>query len=387
MRFTNLQVIFGLSVGILCASLEAKTSCGGYIEDFPGFSCVEESLQKEAGLGSYFLVKKEGERFALWGRPDTPEHQAQLALFEKFADNPLVVSIHESKIINGFILVVLDFPKNLTLKKYSTDFQFVHSFEMKTQFMLALTEGIQQISEKGYVVTDLNLENIWVDAEGKPVLVNLRFALPEGTQTYPRGSLPFMSPELTGAFQEGVQTTYVPADDVYSLGVVFYFLVKLAFPLENHLKDLGRLGLDFVYFDEGDFGDFTHVVHKTVVPRSHRISIQDLHESLARMISKPNLYKLENKEFYTFDDPQIHEFSNSKKFVLVGIGLISFIFLLLFLVFTLRCLCKTAWLFVCCPCFFGKKKEDSQVKVQDEETDNQNKIMIQDLPEDDNKDE
>ena len=150
---------------------------------------------------------------------------------------------------------------------------------------------------------------------------------------------------------------------------------------------VGRLGLDFVYFDEGDFGDFTHVVHKTVVPRSHRISIQDLHESLARMISKPNLYKLENKEFYTFDDPQIHEFSNSKKFVLVGIGLISFIFLLLFLVFTLRCLCKTAWLFVCCPCFFGKKKEDSQVEVQDEETDNRNKIMIQDLPEDDNKDE
>lgn len=353
--------------------VDLASTCQDYLSDFPDYECLQENIQKDPGLGTYFLLSKNDQKFALWGRPDSASTQQQLDFLQKSEQNKFVVNIYERKTINGNVLAVFDFPSQMTLQNYSQSPSF-NTFDQTRNLILEITKGVAQIHKLGFVVTDLNLENIWVDSEGHPVLVNVEYVLPVGTVTYPRGKLQFMSPELIDQFQEGLQAKYEPADDVYSIGVIYYFLMKQTYPLKNELKNFANIQLNLILFNEGDKKEFVQVVWQTVIKSNERVAIDRLEEILEGHKLKPNFEKIEEDQFYTLDLPQMQHVSSATKYLFIGLLALIFLFLICFVFFLLRCMCKTASFMLCCPCLFGNKKKKEKKDL--------NVVIVQDFKED-----
>ena len=124
--------------------------------------------------------------------------------------------------------MALEFCENGDLSKVLDEYSLLD--EKSSKFLIAeLILGIKQLHNKGILFRDLKPENILVDCEGHIRLADfgeshIRAHASEGLSY--KGTLSYMSPEV---YDEKVNKDDSKSD-IFSLGVVLYYLINSALP-------------------------------------------------------------------------------------------------------------------------------------------------------------
>jgi serine/threonine protein kinase len=112
------------------------------------------------------------------------------------------------------------------------------SLEQTATILRKIASGIQKAHERGIVHRDLKPDNIMIDMDGEPVVMDFGLAVrtddedaritKDGAVV---GSPAYMSPEQA----EGKQHLIGPSTDIYSLGVVLYEMLARRLPFEGSI--------------------------------------------------------------------------------------------------------------------------------------------------------
>jgi serine/threonine protein kinase len=93
----------------------------------------------------------------------------------------------------------------------------------------ALCRALAAIHRAGLVHQDVKVQNVMRDPDGRLVLMDLGAGIGIGHDGRPQSGTPrYMAPEL---FERGQAS---PRTDIYSLGVLLFFLASGAFPHDGH---------------------------------------------------------------------------------------------------------------------------------------------------------
>jgi serine/threonine protein kinase len=105
-----------------------------------------------------------------------------------------------------------------------------------------IARGMQKAHEQGIIHRDLKPDNIMMDKDGEPIIMDFGLArrVDDNIQVTTPGRIlgtpAYMSPEQVDGNPAGIG----PASDIYSLGVVFYEMLTLRLPFEGSLTSLLR---------------------------------------------------------------------------------------------------------------------------------------------------
>lgn len=115
--------------------------------------------------------------------------------------------------------------------------------------LLKINDAISRLHDKNIIHRDIKPDNIMVNSDQEPVIIDLDLATPVGEHSGPVGTLEFVAPEV---FVKGLGRTDGKPADIFALGVTFYiFMVndkKFGHPIYNGLKlnDMGDAPLERV---------------------------------------------------------------------------------------------------------------------------------------------
>jgi serine/threonine protein kinase len=145
--------------------------------------------------------------------------------------------------INGVHFISMSFIDGKTLSKVIADSQLS---EDEAAVILAKTaRGIQKAHERGVIHRDLKPDNIMIDLDGEPVVMDFGLAIrnnEEGADARLTnagalvGSPAYMSPEQA----EGKTELIGPSSDIYSLGVVLYQMLTQTVPFDGSITSVLR---------------------------------------------------------------------------------------------------------------------------------------------------
>ena len=111
-----------------------------------------------------------------------------------------------------------------------------------TTVMNKLAQGLQKAHERGIIHRDLKPDNIMIDDDGEPIVMDFGLArrVDEDAQVTMSGMIigtpAYMSPEQV----EGDPRKIGPSTDIYSLGVVFYQMLTSRLPFRGSLTSILR---------------------------------------------------------------------------------------------------------------------------------------------------
>jgi serine/threonine protein kinase len=105
-----------------------------------------------------------------------------------------------------------------------------------------VAQGLQKAHERGIIHRDLKPDNIMIDADSEPIVMDFGLArrVDEDAQVTMSGMIigtpAYMSPEQV----EGDPTKIGPSTDIHSLGVVFYQMLTGRLPFRGSLTSILR---------------------------------------------------------------------------------------------------------------------------------------------------
>lgn len=153
-------------------------------------------------------------------------------------DHPFIVKIFESG-IQPNPYYVMEYIDGVTLTDYVASKQL--DTKAILRLMLDICEGVQFAHQNGVIHRDLKPQNILVDSQGKPKIVDFGLAKQLGAAASitmgpsRAGTLAYMAPEqATGKPGQKTDTR----TDTYALGVILYRLLTGAFPYPVNSQEL-----------------------------------------------------------------------------------------------------------------------------------------------------
>jgi len=134
------------------------------------------------------------------------------------------------------ILIIIDYVESGSLLNYLNEHNSYLTEKKLRKLFSGLLDGLQHLHDKlGVVHRDIKLENILVTDHDEPKIIDFNLSYfwnPEELQTKYCGTVVYCAPEIVSGIPY-----YGPAQDVWSLGVVLYYLLFNCFPFSSDLKD------------------------------------------------------------------------------------------------------------------------------------------------------
>jgi serine/threonine protein kinase len=207
-------------------------------------------LEKDVAIKEYFpaadVARTDGATVTLTNTQRTDEFQAGLDRFLKEArtlagfSHPNIVRVNRYFKAHGTGYMVMDYEEGQSLKEWLN----VHPFpaeEVIKGFLAPLLDGIAKVHATGFLHRDIKPDNIYVRADGTPVLLDFgsaRHAIGGTERTLTTLVTPGYAPfeQYTSKAEQG------PWSDIYALGGVLFFSVTG----ENPPDALSRMKSDTV---------------------------------------------------------------------------------------------------------------------------------------------
>jgi len=149
-------------------------------------------------------------------------------------DHPNLAKVYDFDFDQGRPFLVMEFVRGLNLAQYAK--QHRCSTGEWLRLMIPIAEALAYVHARGVLHLDIKPQNILIDDEGRPRLIDFGLARTESAweQSGPdadklSGTLAFMAPEQANCEGDKVG----PQSDVYGLGGVLYFLLIGKPPLIN----------------------------------------------------------------------------------------------------------------------------------------------------------
>ena len=153
-------------------------------------------------------------------------------------EHPNIISIRDSGIIHGQYYFVMQFIEGQPLNRYARTENL--SFRERIELFKKVCSAVSYAHQQGIIHRDLKFANILVDKRGEPHILDFGIAKAIGLSERDKdkavvtmtgqwaGSLSTMSPEQAA----GLPNLIDVRTDVYSLGVILYFLLTGQYPYD-----------------------------------------------------------------------------------------------------------------------------------------------------------
>jgi tetratricopeptide (TPR) repeat protein/predicted Ser/Thr protein kinase len=220
----------------------------------PGYELIREIHR--GGQGVVYLAHQAATRRQValkvmregpFSRPHEQERFEREVLILGRLDHPNIVTIHDSGKAAGFFYYVMDYIAGGTLDRWARSEK--RSIEDMLRLFAKVCDAVSVAHRHGVVHRDLKPGNIRVDPEGEPKVLDFGIAKVSGAGLTADGFSPAVT--MTGQFVGTLpwaapeQAAGRPADigtgsDVYSLGVILYWLLTDRFPydVEGSVRDV-----------------------------------------------------------------------------------------------------------------------------------------------------
>jgi len=231
------------------ASLPPGVAIADYVIDRPlgggGFGITylarDSNLQLPVAIKEYFpsdLVTR-GPDNAVHVRAGNAENQGQYDWgLERFLDearalatfrHPNIVRVLRYFMDNGTAYIVMEYESGLPLKRWVPQ-NTPLSQQAVMSIVLPLLGGLEAVHASGFLHRDIKPDNIYVRADGTPVLLDFGAAR---RVTANKDMTNIVSPGYAPFEQYHSQGNQGPWTDIYSLGAVMYWMVTGRKPVES----------------------------------------------------------------------------------------------------------------------------------------------------------
>ena len=162
--------------------------------------------------------------------------------------------------------IIIEFMSGTTLQNYILNNKQI-KYEEKYKLSLDIIEGLQILHSNNFIHRDLKPDNIFINHDHQIFIgdFNCSKFVDSKTQqvmTSDIGSIIYSSPEILN-FKE-----YDKSTDIYSFGLILYFIYKEENPLNNHSEseiiDIKNQNI-FIYLKDQIFDDFVHIIIRKCV--------------------------------------------------------------------------------------------------------------------------
>lgn len=259
--------------------------CKENIVYFENYDCLQDLPIGSGSNGTIYLVQKKNQRFILKSQSTSNLSEKELSILKKLKGSWYVTQLVDFKRTASQIHIIMSYGFNGTLLDFIQNSDYLDHYDNIVRFFFKLFVGLEAIHTAGYVHADLKLENIMVDSENQPMIMDFDLAVPVNQMDLPRGTLSYMPPEIFQHFILESTVMFTTAVDVYSLSVLFYQIVKGKKPFEIDVLDYNRLLNQQIDFSAADRTDFYEYISQTLVPLSHRISFKSAKNLMEKMHS------------------------------------------------------------------------------------------------------
>jgi tRNA A-37 threonylcarbamoyl transferase component Bud32 len=199
--------------------------------------------------------------------------------------HPNVLAIHGADIHGGRVGIWTELVVGNSLREYAARRGTIDSREAAA-IGIDLCRALAAVHHAGLVHGDVKCANIFREEGGRVVLGDFGSASEKGSQGTVSGSPVSVAPEvLEGAAPD-------PAGDIYSLGVLLYFLVSGRYPVEGDdlpsLLEAHRTGrrVPLVERNRALPSEFVEVIERSIAPdpADRHASVVDLENALAAVL-------------------------------------------------------------------------------------------------------
>ena len=224
---------------------------------------------------------------------------------------PYVVQIVDQEQTKKHLLLILTIGVNGNALSFLSNKEKLTSLFV-SQFFQKLMIGVKAIHSAGFVHADLKLENVVIDKNFDPIIIDFDMAVPINSSESPRGTMWYMAPEIVKNFSSVKNLKYTPEIDLYSLSVMFYEMFYQYKPYEMVKFDyLGLLKND-ITFEVNTPKNIFNFIKSGIMPKSKRSEFSNAFS----IINSNDFIKSENlekKETYQMIEFASEDEKNTKK--------------------------------------------------------------------------
>ena len=257
--------------------------CQDHISNFTKYKCEREIAYSIGSTGTSYLVSQKAKKFILKVQNNSKTSENELSILNKLKKQPYLQQLHEFKRTPSHIFMIIDFAENGNLSDFKTQSSYLNTFDNIVIFFNYLFVAVDTLHRLGFVHADLNTETILVDENFMPVLSDFGLSVPINDFSPPRGSISYLAPEIFKSVILQSIVQFSASSDLYSLGVLFYEVVKKRKPIKIQNLYFDVLVNSKIKFEKRDRLDFFEFVSSIVVPESKRIKYKDAENMLKKI--------------------------------------------------------------------------------------------------------
>lgn len=305
-------------------------ACSKYIQLFPKYSCVQESNIGVKINCPVFLVKDQGGKlFVMKMQRQGDQSDREVEVLRKLKGRPYVVQMQAEKAHDGLQGIVLEYAsrKNLELVLQTSDyFSNPHNILI---FFAKLIEGLQSLHQAGFVHSKLSIFNVVLNEQYDPMIIDFNLSQPVETRSNFKGIPVYMTPEMVGAMNNRQQIVFSEKIDIYSAGVILYFMYFHKYPIGHFEMDFEQMIDSAIIFPEGSSSLFMNIIKRCLQLEKNRNSDEQLLLFLKDSLKDFRDTPIVNDYYYTLRENNlsvyhkgIHEMSRVMFFMLVASAII-----------------------------------------------------------------
>lgn len=276
--------------------------CGEFIHYFPGYNCSKQTKIGSGSNGSAYLISRDGVKYIMKIQSLSQKSKTEVEVLRNLSGKPYIVQLIDSKIADKNHITIIEYGQLGDLEKFSMDHpdKFLDK-EFTMQFFFKVLKGIKEIHDAGYVHTDLKPQNIVVDQNLDPIIIDFDLTVIQNIGASCRGTRGYMAPEVVKKFQTGHQCVFDGSEDIFSFGAVFYWATtgQRAFILPK-MDYYYMIKLKIVFLADTDL-EFYKISSSCLRQPFKRISMEELF-SMFENQSQTQDEKLKQKIEYSLEE-------------------------------------------------------------------------------------
>ena len=249
------------------------SKCSDYIHNFPTYLCEKETPFGEGSHGKAFVIIKDGIKFILKVQDSDYRSRKELKVMKGLKGQKYVVQLVDEFETSSIIFMIITMGENGNAFDYLQDNKDL-SNDFILGFFQKLMEGVQAIHDSGFVHSDLKLDNVVVDKDLNPMIIDFDLAIEIDTEDGPRGTLLYMAPEVVKSFMYRRNVLYTPEIDLYSITVMFYEMYNQSKPYYLFMMDYLRIMETEIKIKPDTPRKFADFIKMGIMPESNRATFK-----------------------------------------------------------------------------------------------------------------